>query len=97
MRRDLILLPNVLQIANRGEIALRIIRTCQQLGVETVAVYSDVDASAPYVTHATCSIYVGKLDGETNPYMNQELLIKTALGEYCQGSFPEVEILVLSS
>ncbi len=36
-------------IANRGEIALRVMRTCERLGISTVAVYTDVDASAPHV------------------------------------------------
>ena len=39
-------------IANRGEIALRIMRTCRELGLQTVAVYSTADASAPYVLFA---------------------------------------------
>ena len=46
-------------IANRGEIALRILRTCQALGIETVAVYSDVDENAPHVSAADYAEPIG--------------------------------------
>ncbi|HED53530.1 MAG TPA: acetyl-CoA carboxylase biotin carboxylase subunit [Phycisphaerales bacterium] len=46
-------------IANRGEIALRIIRACQELGVETVCVYSEADADAPYLRLADRAICIG--------------------------------------
>ena len=46
-------------IANRGEIALRIIRSCQELGKETVAVYSTPDADAPHVLQADESVHLG--------------------------------------
>lgn len=39
-------------VANRGEIALRIIRCCREMGIETVAVYSTADASALHVQYA---------------------------------------------
>ncbi|HWO20450.1 MAG TPA: biotin carboxylase N-terminal domain-containing protein [Kofleriaceae bacterium] len=39
-------------IANRGEIALRVMRTCRRMGIATVAVYSDADAEAPCVRFA---------------------------------------------
>jgi acetyl/propionyl-CoA carboxylase alpha subunit len=39
-------------VANRGEIALRVIRACQELGIKTVAVYSAADARAPHVLMA---------------------------------------------
>ena len=46
-------------IANRGEIALRIIRACHELGVRTVAVYSDADARAPHVREADEAVNIG--------------------------------------
>src|SRR3954468_7212498 len=48
-----------LLIANRGEIALRDIRACRELGVESVAVYSDADARAPHVNAADRSVHIG--------------------------------------
>jgi len=46
-------------IANRGEIACRIQRTCQRLGIETIAIHSDADADAPHVKAATVAVRVG--------------------------------------
>jgi acetyl-CoA carboxylase biotin carboxylase subunit len=48
-----------LLVANRGEIALRIIRGCRTMGIETVAVYSDADAAAPHVRAADIAIRIG--------------------------------------
>jgi acetyl/propionyl-CoA carboxylase alpha subunit len=48
-----------LLIANRGEIALRIIRACRELGVESVAVYSEADARAPHVSAADRAVFIG--------------------------------------
>src|SRR5437660_7386212 len=48
-----------LLIANRGEIALRIIVACRELGIESVAVYSDADARAPHVVAADRAVHIG--------------------------------------
>ncbi len=46
-------------IANRGEIACRVIKTARRMGIETVAVYSDADARAPFVTMADEAVHIG--------------------------------------
>ncbi len=64
-------------IANRGEIAIRIIRACQELGVETVAVYSSADADAVHVKLADQAINIGPADA-TRSYLNMAAILDAA-------------------
>ncbi len=64
-------------IANRGEIALRIIRACHELGVEAVAVYSEADKDAPYLKLADEAICIGP-PSPTESYLNISRIISAA-------------------
>lgn len=64
-------------IANRGEIALRIIRACKELGVETVCVYSTADADAPYLRLADRAVCIGPAPARES-YLNIPRLIAAA-------------------
>ena len=62
-------------IANRSEIACRVIRTASKLGIKTVAVYSDADNNSLHVKHADEAIYIGKSPA-TQSYLNVETILK---------------------
>jgi acetyl-CoA carboxylase biotin carboxylase subunit len=64
-------------IANRGEIALRIIRACKELGVRTVAVYSTCDATAAHTIFADESVCIGPPEGSQS-YLNKARIISAA-------------------
>ena len=64
-------------IANRGEIACRVINTAQQLGVKTVAVYSDADAGTPHVLQADEAVAIGPAPAAES-YLVAERIIKAA-------------------
>jgi acetyl-CoA carboxylase biotin carboxylase subunit len=64
-------------IANRGEIALRIIRACHELGVEAVAVYSEADKDAPYLQFADEAVCIGPAQCAES-YLNIPHIISTA-------------------
>jgi geranyl-CoA carboxylase alpha subunit len=64
-------------IANRGEIACRVIRTARALGYRTVAVYSDADAAAPHVTQADAAVRIGAPPASES-YLNVAALVDAA-------------------
>jgi acetyl-CoA carboxylase biotin carboxylase subunit len=68
---------NTILIANRGEIASRIIRTCKKMGIRSVAVYSYADRGTPYTREADQAVHIGGNDLATS-YLDQEKLIATA-------------------
>ena len=76
-----------LLIANRGEIARRIIRACRELGVETVAVYSDADAKAPHVSEADQAVHIGAAPARYS-YLNIEAIIEAAHAAHADAIHP---------
>jgi acetyl-CoA carboxylase biotin carboxylase subunit len=64
-------------IANRGEIALRIIRACHEMGIEAVAVYSEADRGAPYLQLADEAICIGPAESAKS-YLNIPRIISAA-------------------
>ncbi|HET6761464.1 MAG TPA: acetyl-CoA carboxylase biotin carboxylase subunit, partial [Gemmatimonadaceae bacterium] len=64
-------------VANRGEIAVRVIRACHELGVKTVAVYSEADARAPHVREADEAILIGP-PPSSQSYLLGERIIEAA-------------------
>ena len=66
-----------LLVANRGEIALRVIRACRDLGIETVAVYSDADARAPFVLAADDAVRIGP-PAASESYLRGDVIIDAA-------------------
>jgi len=64
-------------IANRGEIALRVMRSCRAMGIETVAVYSDADAQAPHVRYAGEAVHLGAAPAQES-YLRIEKIIEAA-------------------
>jgi propionyl-CoA carboxylase alpha chain len=74
-------------IANRGEIAVRIIRTCRSMGIRTVAVYSEMDSRSLYVREANEAVFLGPPRSEES-YLVKEKIIEAALKHHCQAVHP---------
>lgn len=78
---------NKILIANRGEIACRIIRTAREMGVQTVAVYSDADVSALHVRQADEAVRLGPAS-VADSYLRGDLIIQAALDTGAEAIHP---------
>ena len=74
-------------IANRGEIAVRVIRACREMGVETVAVYSTADKDALHVQLATKAVCIGPPKA-VDSYLNQTAVLTAAVESGCEAIHP---------
>ena len=74
-------------IANRGEIAIRIIRSCKEMGISTVSVYSEADKDSMHVALADRSICIGRAS-PSDSYLNAERIISAALATGAQAIHP---------
>jgi acetyl-CoA/propionyl-CoA carboxylase len=74
-------------IANRGEIALRVIKTCKALGIKTVAVYSDEDRNSLHVKNATEAYHIGEA-APAKSYLNQEKILDVILSSGADAVHP---------
>ena len=74
-------------IANRGEIAVRVIRTAQRLSIRTVAVFSDADKDALHVSMADEAVHIGPAPA-LESYLRADAIIKSALGADAQAIHP---------
>ncbi len=74
-------------IANRGEIALRVIRTCKALGIKTVAVYSDEDRNSLHVKQASEAYHIGPA-APAKSYLNQQKILEVILSSGADAIHP---------
>ena len=74
-------------IANRGEIAVRAIRACRELGLDSVAVYSTADRSAPHAWLADQSVCIGPPASRLS-YLNSDALLHVAGATGCKMVYP---------
>ena len=80
-------------IANRGEIACRVIRTARRMGIKTVAVYSDADARAPHVRMADEAVRLGPPPA-CESYLKAELIIDACKADRRRGRAPGLRLPV---
>lgn len=80
-------MKNRLLVANRGEIAVRIIRAAKELGIETVAVYSKADAKSLHVKIADQAVCIGENDS-ADSYLNMNRVLSAAISTGCNAIHP---------
>ena len=85
-----------IMIANRGEIAIRVIRACSELGIKTVAVYSEADRNSLHVMLASEAYYIGPAES-AHSYLNINKIIETALKAKADAIHPGYGFLSESS
>ncbi|MGH7660536.1 MAG: biotin carboxylase N-terminal domain-containing protein, partial [Vulcanimicrobiaceae bacterium] len=74
-------------IANRGEIAMRVIRACRSLGIETVAVYSEADSRSMHVSEADTAVCIGPAPARRS-YLDMSSIVAAALGTHADAIHP---------
>lgn len=74
-------------IANRGEIAIRIMRACRELGIQTVAVYSTADRNAPHTSYADEIVHIGD-SASSESYLKIDKIIQAALDTNSEAIHP---------
>jgi acetyl/propionyl-CoA carboxylase alpha subunit len=74
-------------IANRGEIAVRVIRACREMGIESVAIYSDADAHALHTTLANHAVRVGPAPA-TDSYLSIDAVLSAARASHAEAVHP---------
>ena len=80
-------------IANRGEIAVRILRACRQLGIEGVAVHSEGDAGATWVRDADMAVCLGPAPAPLS-YLDADAVLQAAEQTECQAIHPGCWLVV---
>ena len=78
---------NKILIANRGEIAVRIIRACREMGLQTVAVYSEADKEALHTQLADESVCIGKAAAKDS-YLNMERILSATVATHADAIHP---------
>ena len=74
-------------VANRGEIALRVLKTCKKLNIKTVAIYSEVDRNAPHVLFADEAVCIGEAASHAS-YLREDAIIEVAKKLKVEGIHP---------